>query len=172
MVILLVAAVLTGFSPAREELARQAGGDLQGGPVDRQVNANGLSARIQISPATLGINRLAVQLPGTEPAQVERVQLTFTYLDSELGSQPVVLPQSSSSPDTWTTTSALLSQAGTWQAEMLVRQTGQDDARTAVRFMVAGPGGAPQATASVSGAYPLLPSAPVALAYALIGAGV
>ena len=172
MVILLVAAVLTGFSPAREELARQAGGDLQGGPVDRQVNANGLSARIQISPATLGINRLAVQLPGTEPAQVERVQLTFTYLDSELGSQPVVLPQSTSAPDTWETTSPLLSQAGTWQAEMLVRRTGQDDARTALRFLVAGPGGSEQSVASASGAYPLLPSPPVSLAYLLIVIGI
>ncbi len=88
LMILLVAAVLTGFSPAREELAR--GGDLQGGAVDRQVNANELTARIQISPAVLGINRLAVQLPGSGPAQVERVQLTFTFLDAELGSQPVV----------------------------------------------------------------------------------
>ncbi|HTD77215.1 MAG TPA: CopD family protein [Chloroflexota bacterium] len=171
VVILAIAAFLTGLAPARDELARRSG-DVQSGPVDRQVDASGLNARIQITPAVLGINRLAVQLPGVDPAQVERVQLTFTYLDSELGSQPVVLPQSSSSPDTWTTTSALLSQAGTWQAEMLVRQTGQDDARTAVRFMVAGPGGAPQATSSVSGAYPLLPSAPVALAYALIGAGI
>src|SRR5207253_1446814 len=88
MVILLVAAVLTGFSPAREELARQAGGALQGGPVDRQVNANGLSARIQINPATLGINRLAVQLPGTDPAQVERVspwQLDSQTIDAQRG---------------------------------------------------------------------------------------
>jgi mono/diheme cytochrome c family protein len=172
VVILIVAAVLTGLSPAREELARQASGDVLNGPVDRQVNAAGLTARIQISPAVLGLNRLAIQLPGTDPSQVERVQLTFTYLDAELGSQPVVLPQSTSSPDTWETTSPLLSQAGTWQAEMLVRRTGQDDARTALRFAVASPGGAPQATASVSSAYPLLPSPMVSLAYALIGAGV
>ncbi len=168
--ILAVAAILTGLSPARDELARRSG-DVQSGPVDRQVDASGLNVRIQITPAVLGINRMAVQLPGVDPSQVERVQLTFTYLDSELGSQPVVLPESSTAPDTWTTTSALLSQAGTWQAEMLVRRTGQDDARTAVRFVVAGPGGAPQAATSVSGAYPLLPSAPVALAYALIAAG-
>jgi len=170
LVILLVAAVLTGFSPAREELAR--GGDLQGGAVDRQVNANELTARIQISPAVLGINRLAVQLPGSDPAQVERVQLTFTFLDAELGSQPVVLPHSTSAADTWETTSPLLSQAGTWQAEMLVRRTGQDDARTALRFLVAGPGGSGQPTSSVSGAYPLLPSPLVSVAYALIAIGI
>src|SRR5229473_3781815 len=169
LVILLVAAVLTGFSPAREELAR---GDLQGGALDRQVNANGLSARIQISPAVLGVNRLAIQLPGTDPAQVERVQLTLTYLDAELGSQPVVLPQAPTAPDTWETTSPLLSQAGTWQAEMLVRRTGQDDARTALRFLVAGPGGAGPPLASVSGAYPLLPSPLVSVAYALIAIGI
>src|SRR5207244_2920378 len=66
LVVLAVAAVLTGLSPAREELARAAGSELQGGPVDRQVDANGLTARIQISPAVLGINRLAVQLPATD----------------------------------------------------------------------------------------------------------
>src|SRR5204863_2920303 len=111
-----------------------------------QVDANGLSTRIQITPGVLGINRLAVQLPGIDPAQVERVQLTFTYLDSELGSQPVVLPQSSTSPDTWELTSALLSQAGTWQTELLVRRTDRDDARTALRFLIASPGVAPQAS--------------------------
>jgi copper transport protein len=171
VIVLVVAAILTGLQPAREELAR-ASSDVLSGPVDRQVDANGLNARIQISPNVLGINRLAVQLPGTDPSQVERVQLTFTYLDSELGAQPVVLQQSSTAPDTWETTSPLLSQAGTWQAEMLVRRTGQDDARTALRFVVAGVGGASPASASVSGAYPLLPSPLVSVAYALMAAGV
>jgi mono/diheme cytochrome c family protein len=164
--------VPAGVSTGRKNPPPQASGDIQGGPVDRQVNVGGLDARIQISPATLGVNRLAIQLPGTDPAQVERVQLTFTFLDTELGSQPVVLPRSTSSPDTWELTSPLLSQAGTWQAEMLVRRTGQDDARTALRFVVAGPGGAPQTTSSVTSAYPLLPSPMVSLAYALIAAGV
>jgi copper transport protein len=172
LVVLAVAAVLTGLQPAREELARAAGIELQGGPVDRQVDANGLTGRIQISPAVLGINRLAVQLPASDPSQVERVQLTFTYLDAELGAQPVVLAHSTSALDTWETPSPLLSQAGTWQAEMLVRRTGQDDARTAIRFLVAGPGGAQPSNASVAGVYPLLPSPLVSLAYALMAAGV
>lgn len=171
VLILAVAAVLVSVSPARDQLARAASGDISG-PVDKQVNANGLNARIQITPNVLGINRLAVQLPGTDPSQVERVQLTLTYLDQELGSQPVVLTESSSAPDTWETTTPLLSQAGTWQAEMLVRRTGQDDARTALRFIVAAPGGAPQTSSSVSGAYPLLPSPMVSLAYLLIAVGV
>jgi mono/diheme cytochrome c family protein/uncharacterized membrane protein len=172
LAVLAVAAVLTGISPAREELARAAGNELHSGPVDRAVNANGLSARIQISPAVLGVNRLAVQLPETNPAQVERVQLTFTYLDVELGAQPIVLAQSAGSADTWELTSPLLSQVGTWQAEMLVRRTGQDDARTAIRFLVAGPGGAQLSTTSVTGVYPLLPSLYVSLAYALMAVGV
>jgi copper transport protein len=171
IVILVVAAILTGLSPARDELARRNSGDITG-PVDKQVNANGLNARIQITPNTLGVNRLAVQLPDTDPSQVERVQLTLTYLDSELGSQPVVLPESDAQPDTWQTTSPLLSQAGTWQAEMLVRRTGQDDARTALRFVVAAPGGSQSSSAPASSAYPLLPSPMIALAYGLIGLGV
>jgi mono/diheme cytochrome c family protein len=171
LLVLGVAAVLTGISPAREELARRGGGDVQSGPVDKTVDSGGLRARIIVTPAVLGVNRLAVQLPGTDPTQVERVQLTFTFLDAELGSQPVVLPQSATAPDTWETTSALLSQAGTWQAEMLVRRTNQDDARTAFRFLVAGPSGSPQPTASVASAYPLLPSPMVSLAYLLIALG-
>jgi copper transport protein len=171
VIILVVAAILTGLSPAREELARRASGDVQGGPVDRQVDANGLAARIQISPAVLGVNRMAIQLPGTDPSQVERVQLTLTFLDSELGSQPVVLPQSTTASDTWEITSPLLSQSGMWQAEMLVRRTNQDDARTALRFVVAGPGGAPQPSATASSAYPLLPSPLVSLAYLLMAVG-
>ena len=169
--VLVAAAILTGLSPARDELARQASGETSG-PVDRQVNVDGLNARIQISPAVLGINQLAIQLPGTDPSQVERVQLTLTYLDSELGSQPVVLTESSSAPDTWETTSPLLSQAGSWQAEMLVRRTGQDDARTALRFTVAAPGGATQAAPTASSAYPLLPAPMMSLAYVLLAVGV
>jgi copper transport protein len=171
IVVLVVAAILTGLAPARDELARRASGETSG-PVDRQVNANGLNARIQISPSVLGVNRLAVQLPDTDPSQVERVQLTLTYLDSELGSQPVVLPQSSSAPDTWETTSPLLSQAGSWQAEMLVRRTGQDDARTALRFVVSAPVGSPQPAPTASSAYPLLPSPMISLAYVLMAIGV
>jgi mono/diheme cytochrome c family protein len=172
VIILIVAAILTGLSPAREELARRMSGDIQSGPVDRQFNVSGLATRIQITPAVLGINRIAAQLPGADPSQVERVQLTFTYLDSELGSQPVVLPPSPSSPDTWETTSALLSQAGTWQAELLVRRTNQDDARTAFRFVVAGPGGSPQSIVGATSAYPLLPAPLVSLSYLLIAVGV
>jgi copper transport protein len=172
VVILVVAAILTGLAPGREELALKSSDVVTGGPVDKQINANGLNARIVITPAVLGVNRLAVELPGTDPSQVERVQLTLTYLDSQLGSQPVVLSQSSTAPDTWETTSPLLSQAGNWQAEMLVRRTGQDDARTALRFVVAGPGGAPQQQSSLASAgYPLLPSPMVSLAYLLIAIG-
>lgn len=172
LIVLAVAAVLTGLSPARDEIAQRSGNQVISGPVDRTVDATGLRSRIVITPNLLGINRLAVQLPGTDPGQVERVQLTLTYLDSELGSQPVVLPHSSSASDTWETTTALLSQAGTWQAEMLVRRTGQDDARTALRFIVATPGGTSQTRGVAASTYPLLPSPLVSLAYLLIATGI
>jgi len=171
VVVLVVAAILTGLAPAREQLAQQNGTALQAGPVDRQVSAQGLSARVQITPASLGINRFSVALPGQDPAQVERVQLTMTYLDAELGSQPLILNPSPANPGTWEITSPMLSQAGSWQAELLVRRTGQDDARTAIRFLAAGPGGASQPAAAATGAYPLLPSPLVSVAYALVAAG-
>ncbi|HYY89117.1 MAG TPA: CopD family protein, partial [Chloroflexota bacterium] len=169
VLVLVVTGVLTGVTPAREEMARRANSDLQGGPVDRQVSSQGLNVRIQISPASLGVNRFAVSVPGVNPSDVERVQLTLTYLDAELGSQPLVLPEGST-PGTWETSSPLLSQGGIWQADLLIRRAGQDDARGSVRFLVAGPTGAPQ-PATATGAYPLLPSPPVALAYALVAAG-
>jgi hypothetical protein len=65
-----------------------------------------------------------------------------------------------------------LSQAGTWQAELLVRRINQDDARTAIRFLVAGPGGSPRPAASTTGAYPLLPTPLTSLAYFLVAAGI
>jgi len=169
LLVLIAAAVLTGVAPAREEIARRSGSVLEAGPVDRTVDAQGLKARIQISPANLGQNRLAVELPDTDPSQVERVQLTLTYLDAQFGSQPIVLPQSSAQPTLWET-SSILPQAGTWQAELLVRRVNQDDARTAVRFLVSGPGGAQQPASALS-AYPLLPSPMISVAYALFAAG-
>jgi putative copper export protein/mono/diheme cytochrome c family protein len=169
VLVLVATAVLTGVAPGREELARLTNSDLQGGPVDRQISTQGLDVRVQIIPASLGVNRFAVGVPGVNPTEVERVQLTLTYLDAELGSQPLVLPEGST-PGTWESTSPLLSQAGTWQADLLLRRTGQDDARGSLRFLVAGPGGAPQ-PATATGAYPLLPSPPVAIAYALVAAG-
>ncbi len=168
---MVVAAILTGISPAREELARRSGQVLEAGPVDRIVDAQGLSARVQITPATIGQNRIAIELPGSDPTQVERVQLTFTYLDEQFGSQPLVLPPSPTQPGRWEISSPLLSQAGTWQAELLVRRTNQDDARTALRFIVSGFGGPPQQPVTATGTYPLLPSPMVSVAYALVAAG-
>lgn len=170
MLVLIAAAVLTGISPAREELARRSGAVLEAGPVNRTVDARGLPARIEITPATLGQNRIAVELPGVDPSQVERVQLTFTYLDEQFGSTPQVLTQSATQPNRWETTS-ILSQSGTWQAELLVRRVSQDDAQTALRFLVSGPGGAQQPPATALSAYPLLPSPMISVAYALLAAG-
>jgi mono/diheme cytochrome c family protein/uncharacterized membrane protein len=171
MLALIAAAVLTGIAPAREELARRSGNVLEAGPVDRLVDAQGLSARVLLAPAVIGQNRIAVELPGTDATQVERVQLTFTYLDEQFGSQPLVLPASPTQPGRWEISSPLLSQAGTWQAELLVRRVSQDDARTAIRFLVSGFGGPPQQPATATGTYPLLPSPMVSVAYALITAG-
>jgi len=169
---MVAAAILTGISPAREELARRAGDVLEAGPVDRVVDAQGLNARIQITPAIIGQNRVAVELPGTDPNNVERVQLTMTYLDEQFGSTPLVLPASTTQPGRWEITSPLLSQEGSWQAELLVRRTNQDDARSAVRFLVSGFGGPPQQPATATGTYPLLPSPMVSVAYALVAAGI
>ncbi|MDQ3811974.1 MAG: cytochrome c, partial [Chloroflexota bacterium] len=171
VLILAAAAVLTGIAPAREELARRAGNVLEAGPVDRRLDAEGLDMRVQVSPAVVGQNRVAVELPNSDPAAVERVQVTFTYLDEQFGSQPLVLSASGAQPRRWEASTPLLSQAGTWQAELLVRRAGMDDARGAFRFLVSGFGSQPQPPAAAVAAYPLLPTPMTSLAYALLGAG-
>ena len=169
--VLVIAAYLTGTPPGREELARRTGEAAQAGPVDRRLDAQGVSAAVRITPGATGVNRFSVDLPGADPTTVERVQLTLTYLDQELGSQPVVLQPAPETPNRWELDSPALSQAGSWQAEVLVRRAGQDDARTAFRFLVTGPGqSAGQTSAPVAG-YPLLPSPLVSIAYALMACG-
>jgi mono/diheme cytochrome c family protein len=154
-------------------LARLAGGENQVGPVDRRVDAESLSVRVLVNPATIGVNHFAVEIPGVDPSSVERVQLTLTFLDGELGSQPLVLAAGpGSNPPAWAADSPLLSQPGAWQAQLLIRRTGLDDARSAIRFSVAGASGAPIASAPAAGVYPLLPSPLTMLSYVLIAGGV
>jgi mono/diheme cytochrome c family protein len=171
LVVLLIAAYLTGTPPGREELARRTGEAAQAGPVDRRLQAQALNAQVRITPATVGVNRFSVELAGVDPASVERVQLTLTYLDQELGSQPLVLQPAIQGTAMWQLEAPALSQAGSWQAELLVRRTAQDDARTAFRFVVAGPGGATSRAAAPLASYPLLPSPMVSVAYALMALG-
>lgn len=168
IVVLLVAGVLTSAPPAREELAQISTGQTPGGPLDKSVQAQGLNAEIQVNPAQVGVNRLAVILPDVDPSIVERVQLTFTYLDQSIGDQPQILDQVSASPPTWAVDSPVLAQPGGWQAELLVRRAGQDDARTAVRFSVAGPG---VTEAPVVARYPFLPAPMTSVAYLVIAIG-
>jgi mono/diheme cytochrome c family protein len=171
--VLGIAALLTGLEPARSELARLAGGENQVGPVDRRVDAESLSVRVLVSPAALGVNHFGVEIPGVDPATVERVQLTLTFLDGELGSQPLILDAvPGSNPPAWAADSPVLSQPGAWQAQLLIRRTGLDDARSALRFIVSGPGTAAVASAPAAGAYPLLPSPLTSLSYLLVVGGV
>src|SRR5207244_9185256 len=122
--------------------------------------------QIGIAPATVGENSLSVQLPNTDPQIVERVQLNLTFLDADLGSQPVVLDPAPDKPGTWQTSTPFLSQPGQWQADLLVRRTGQDDLRGSLRFAVSGVGGgAPPPTGTATAGYPLLTSPITTVAY-------
>ena len=60
VLVLAVAAVLTGLAPGRGDLARETGA--QPSPVDRRLDAQALAPRVRISPATVGQNHLAVEL--------------------------------------------------------------------------------------------------------------
>src|SRR5260370_20011704 len=132
VVVLGVAAVLTGLARGRADLARQAG--TQPGSVDRRLDALPLAPRVRISPATVGQNHFAVDLADAGSATVERVQLTLTFLDNDLGSEPLILQPSTGTPETWEADSSPLSQPGPWQADLLVRRQGQDDVRSTILF--------------------------------------
>ena len=171
VLVLAIAALLTGLAPAREEIARRTSGEAESGPVDRRIDSQGLSARVQVTPGAVGPNQVTVTLSGADPAIVERVQLTFTYLDAELGSQPVVLTRSGDDPSTWQATPQVLSQPGSWQADLLVRRIGQDDVRGTLRFGVTAPGAAAAPSGTATAGFPLLPTPIVTIGYALIAAG-
>ena len=139
----------------RGDLARQAGSPPT--PVDRRLEAQGLASRVRISPATVGPNHLSVELSDTGSSTVERVQLTLTYLDDDLGSEPLILQPSAGTTGTWEADSSALSQPGPWQADLLVRRQGQDDVRSTMRFsVVALPTGTAQSDSSAT--YPPVPS--------------
>ena len=81
----------------------------------------------------------------------------MTYLDDDLGSEPLILQPSTGTPGTWEADSSALSQPGPWQADLLVRRQGQDDVRSTMRFpVVALPTGTAQTDSSA--AYPPVPS--------------
>jgi hypothetical protein len=112
---------------------------------------------VRISPATLGQNHFAVELSDANATLVGRVQLTLTYLDGDLGSQPLILQHSWATSGTWETDSTAMSQPGQWQADLLVRRQGQDDVRSTMRFSVVALT-TTSAETSASAAYPPLPS--------------
>ncbi len=152
VVVLGVAAVLTGLAPGRADLAREIGA--QPGPIDRRLDAQALAPRVRISPASVGQKHFAVDLSGAEPTTVERVQLTLTYLDGDLGSEPLILQPSVGTAGTWEADSSAMSQPGQWQADLLIRRQGEDDVRSTLRFPVV----ASQAANHPSAAYPPVPS--------------
>ena len=172
LVVLGVTAVLTGLAPARQDYAQQQSGEAAGGPVDKKIDlGSGVTAEMIITPAAVGQNTFTVNLPDVDPSTVDRVQLNLTYLDSDLGTQPLELIHSPDANTSWTAQATALSQPGSWQSELLLRRRGLDDLRSALRFSVSGTG-APQQTSSANAAYPLLPSPPISAAYALGALGI
>jgi putative copper export protein len=68
LVVLGVAAVLTGLAPGRGDLARQTGA--QPSAVDEALNAPGVSGRVRITPAAVGQNHFSVELSAADPTTV------------------------------------------------------------------------------------------------------
>src|SRR6266851_5657175 len=89
----------SGGTRCRRRFDRVGAGARGFGPPDRSATGFSrsppgallLAPRVGISPAAVGQNHVAVELSGAEPTTVERVQLTLTYLDDDLGGEPLIL---------------------------------------------------------------------------------
>lgn len=149
--ILGVVGVLSNQPPARE--ARSAAQPANNRLTLSQV-ADDLQLTLTIEPNRVGNNRfdLAVVDAQQQPVlEATKAALRFTYQDLDLGTNELAL--TGAGDGHYRGEGAYLSQPGNWQADIIVRRQGRDDARTAVRFVV------PDAVARPAASTPVAPPA-------------
>jgi copper transport protein len=156
--VLLSVGMLTSLEPARQVASREGIG--QKNQLTFQDTVEGADITLEIEPGRTGPNRFTVFLKdrlGRPITNATDVTLGFNYLDANLG-ENTALAQPAGAGN-YVLEEGLLSIAGLWQVELVVRRPDAFDARTAFRFEVA-PGGA-------SGSNAIMPAAN--LGYLLLG---
>lgn len=133
--LILTVGVLTTLEPARQEAARIGIGQPAG--LSFQAMAGDLHVGFSVSPGQIGNNRLIISLkdhngrPVTGSADVTAL---LRYIGKDLGAMPVTAV---AGPDgTYEVGQALLTIAGPWQAELLVRRPGSFDTPTTFQFTI------------------------------------
>ena len=137
--VLLLAGLLTSMLPAWQTY----GQILATRPLELTETANDLTLQLTIAPGRPGLNSYTVRVTdsaGQPVSDAVRAVLRFSFLDQDLGE--VEVPLESRGDGSYQAQGVELGVSGGWQAVLLVRRQGQDDARTAVRFEVAPVAGA------------------------------
>lgn len=151
--VLLAVGLLTSLEPARQVASREGLGPKQS--LTFQDSVEGADITLDVEPGLVGPNTFRVMLKdrrGRPIANASDVRLRLTYLDTDLGD--TTAPAVSEGEGRYVVEDGLLSIAGPWQAELVVRRPDAFDARTAFRFEVdsGGPtGGAAIAPAPETG---------------------
>jgi mono/diheme cytochrome c family protein len=97
-------------------------------PIDVAGAAEDLRIRLQVEPGRVGENSYSATVAdanGSPAADVQRVQLRFSYVDQSLGRGVRTLDQLDA--DTYGIVASDLSAAGRWQVEVAVRRLNRED---------------------------------------------
>ena len=142
IVVLASVGVLTSLEPARQVAAREGIGVSDS--LTFQDTAEGAAITLEVEPGRVGPNTFTVSLEdrlGNPIATASDVSLRIAYLDADLGEETA--PAVSMGDGTYVMSQSMLSIAGAWQVELIVRRPDAFDTRTAFRFeaLAVGAGG-------------------------------
>ena len=133
VVVLTAVAMLASLEPARQVASREGVG--QENKLTFRDTAEGADIVLEVEPGRVGPNRVLVSLEdrlGVPIDNASDVSVRLTYLDADLGETRATA--GSLGGGDYAVEEVLLSIAGPWQAEVVVRRPDAFDARTAFRF--------------------------------------
>ena len=135
LIVLAAVAMLASLEPARQVASREGVGQEE--KLTFRDTAEGADIILEVEPGRVGPNRILVSLEDRLGAPIDNasdVSLRLTYLDAHLGET-----RATASPlggGDYSAEDVLLSIAGPWQVEVVVRRPDAFDARTALRFEI------------------------------------
>ena len=138
LVILCLVGVLTSLQPGRQVASQQAQEAQK--QISLQETSEGLDIALRIEPGRVGMNNIYVSLTDQRnnlPENVTDLELTLSYVDQDIGSMTERVQKVETGE--YILKDQLISLIGTWQVEIVVRQSDNFDARTAFRFQAKAP---------------------------------
>jgi copper transport protein len=121
--VLLVVAVMTGYAPARDVVAQEAGGT----PLTQRMKADDL--QVALTPSTLQAGPITYDVYVTKGGPVRDAQTVFLRFSSpDLGVEETQTETVSLGNGHYRATGPYTALDGTWQVSVIVRRTARDDA--------------------------------------------